>query len=144
MSQRFCTFWVGSLYLGIEVEKIQEVLRVEQLTPVPLAPPEVCGLINLRGQIVTAIDLRQEFQAGSEHRPLNRSMHLILSEETGAISFVVDKVGDVVEVSADTFEDPPETLKGESRRLIRGAYKLAHSLMLVLNTDNAADLSAVN
>lgn len=141
MSQRYCTFWVGNLFLGIEVEKIQEVLRVEQLTPVPLAPPKVSGLINLRGQIVTAIDLRREFLGEADHRPLDRAMHLILAEETGAVSFVVDRVGDVVEVSADTFEDPPETLKGESRRLIRGAYKLVHSLMLVLNTDNAADLS---
>ncbi len=142
MKQRFCTFWVGGLFLGIEVKRIQEVLRVEQLTPVPLAPPAVSGLVNLRGQIVTAIDLRREFAVDVDPTPQATSMHLILSEGTSAISFVVDSVGDVVEVTAETFEDPPETLKGEARRLIRGAYKLANRLMLVIDADYAADLTA--
>lgn len=142
MSQRFCTFWIGELFLGIEVERIQEVLRVERSTPVPLAPPEVGGLINLRGQIVTAIDLRREFAVEVDPGQQDRAMHLILSEGTGAVSFIVDRVGDVVDVSAEAFEDPPETLKGEARRLIRGAYKLAHRLMLVVDTEYAVDLSA--
>jgi len=142
MSHRFCTFWVGSLFLGVEVERIQEVLRVGRLTPVPLAPPEVCGLINLRGRIVTAIDLRREFNIDVGVERHEGLMHLILSDGAGAVSFVVDRVGDVVEVTAENFEDPPETLKGESRRLIRGAYKLTRRLMLVLDAEYAADLSA--
>jgi purine-binding chemotaxis protein CheW len=144
MSQRFCTFWVGELFLGVEVERIQEVLRVERLTPVPLAPPEVGGLINLRGQILTAIDLRREFAIDVGPVPQNNAMHLILSEGTGVVSFIVDRVGDVVDVTAEDFEDPPETLKGDARKLIRGAYKLADRLMLVVNADYAADLSAHN
>jgi purine-binding chemotaxis protein CheW len=142
MSPRFCTFRVGGLLLGIEVEHIQEVLRVEQVTPVPLAPPEVRGLVNLRGRVVTAIDLRYEFGIAAAAGPGGEGMHIILADGNGTVSFVVDSVGEVVVVPEDTFESPPETLKGASRRLIRGAYKLAHQLMLVIDADYAADLSA--
>jgi purine-binding chemotaxis protein CheW len=140
MKRQFCSFRLGDLLMGIEVDKVQEVLRFHETTPVPLAPPAVCGLINLRGQIVTAIDLRS--RAGLEPATANAgSMNIILSEEHGSLSFVVDSVGDVMEVDDEDFETPPETLKGNARRLIRGAYKLESQLLLVIDSAFALEVS---
>ena len=136
MSRQFCTFYVGDLYLGIEAERVQEILRLENLTPVPLAPEAVCGLINLRGQIVSAVDLRLQLGA-PEALDAGRRMAIILSNAEGSISFVVDRFGDVVDVDEKDFEDPPENLKGRAREMIRGAYKLQDRLLLILNTENA-------
>jgi purine-binding chemotaxis protein CheW len=136
MAQQFCTFHVGDLFLGIEVERIQEVLRDISITPVPMAPKEIRGLINLRGQIVTAIDLRQRFNL-ADRSPEKESSTLVLDSSEEHLSLVVDRAGDVVEVEENAFEDPPDTLKGDARRLIRGAYKLKRRLLLVLDLENA-------
>lgn len=136
MAPQFCTFHVGDLFLGIEVERIQEVLRDAVITPVPLAPPEVRGLINLRGQIVTAIDLRRRF--GLEDPSTDATpTTLVLRFDDELVSLVADRAGDVVEVGEEVFEDPPDTLKGERRRLIRGAFKLENRLLLALDVANA-------
>jgi purine-binding chemotaxis protein CheW len=140
MAQQFCTFHVGDLFLGIEVERVQEVLRGCDITPVPTAPPSVRGLINLRGQIVTAVDLGSRF--GTPEKEDGESTVLVLRTGSKLISFVVDRSGDVVEVDASSFEEPPDTLKGEARRLIRGAYKLHKKLLLVLDVDHAIDVRA--
>ena len=140
MAQQFCTFYVGDLFLGIEVERVQEVLRDSDITPVPTAPASVRGLINLRGQIVTAIDLGTRF--GIADREGGSSTVLVLDAGSALLSFVVDRAGDVVEVNDESFEKPPDTLKGEARRLIRGTYKLQKKLLLVLDVENALELDA--
>jgi purine-binding chemotaxis protein CheW len=141
MAQMFCTFHVGDLFLGIEVEKIQEVLRDSVVTSVPKAPSAIRGLINLRGQIVTAVDLRTRFGLPSGDSDGNSTV-LVLDGADELLSLVVDRAGDVVEVEEDRFEEPPDTLKSDSRRLIRGAYKLEHRLLLVLDADHAFNLDA--
>ncbi len=136
MAPQYCTFHVGSLFLGLEIERIQEVLREASITRVPLAPPEVRGLINLRGQIVTAIDLRRRF--GLEDPPADETpTTLVLRFDNELVSLVVDRAGDVVDVGEEVFEDPPDTLKGARRQLIRGAFKLEHRLLLALDVANA-------
>ena len=141
MANQFCTFSVGDLELGIEVERIQEVLYETVITPVPLAPPSVCGLINLRGKIITAVDLRKRFGLAGDKKEKARPT-IVLDDGDQMLSLVVDRVGDVVEVVPDDYEEPPNTLKGEARRLITGAYKLQHSLLLVLDVEHALDLQA--
>jgi purine-binding chemotaxis protein CheW len=141
MEQMFCTFHVGDLFLGIEVERIQEVLRDSVVTVVPRAPAAIRGLINLRGQIVTAVDLRTRFGLPSPDADGNSTL-LVLDGADQLLSLVVDRVGDVVEVEDDHFEEPPDTLRSDSRRLIRGAYKLEHHLLLVLDADHAFNLEA--
>src|SRR5262249_51504349 len=134
--RQFCTFFIDGFFYGIEVEKVQEILRPQAMTAVPLAPPVVMGLINLRGQIVTAIDLRRRLgrnELSFGKQPIN----LVLRTDRGPVSLLVDEIGDVVEVEDTDFERPPETLQGDLRSLIRGAYKRDDRLLLILETENA-------
>jgi purine-binding chemotaxis protein CheW len=131
---RFCTFLLDGLLFGIEVECVQEVIRAQRMTRVPRAPAVVEGLINLRGQIVTAIDLRRRLALpprDASAQPTN----VVVRTDDGAVSFLVDEIGDVVEVDESTFEPPPETLQGVARELMPGAYKLTDHLLLKLDVD---------
>ena len=125
----------GDLY-GVEVEHVQEVLRSQSITRVPLAPPAVAGLINLRGQVVTAIELRERLgrparQAGTE------AVVIVVRLHGEAVSLLVDSIADVVDVDVRDFEAPPDTLDGSARDLIRGAYKLDGQLLLALDVHKA-------
>jgi purine-binding chemotaxis protein CheW len=125
----------GDLY-GVEVQHVQEVLRSQQLTRVPLAPSAVAGLINLRGQVVTAIELRERL--GRPARPEGTDAVVIVVRLDGeAVSLLVDSIADVVDVDAADFEAPPDTLEGQARDLIRGAYKLDGQLLLALDVHRA-------
>ena len=139
-ARQFCTFFLDGHYFGLDVLKVQEIIRYQQMTRVPLAPREVRGLINLRGQIVTAIDLRRRLDL--EDRPDDQlPINVIVQAEDGAISLLVDEIGDVLEVSNETFERPPETLAGTARELILGAYKLPDRLLLILDIERTVSLT---
>jgi purine-binding chemotaxis protein CheW len=135
-SQQFCTFFLDGLYFGVEVEKVQEVIRHQTTTAVPLAQDVIGGLINLRGQIVTAVDLRRRLEL-SQRNASTAPMNVVIRTDDGAVSLLVDEIGDVVEVERESFELPPDTLRGMARELIRGAYKLKGKLLLLLDTDRA-------
>ncbi len=139
--RQFCTFFVEGLYLGVEVSKVQEVIRFQEMTAVPLAPSVIAGLINLRGQIVTAIDLRCRLDLpvrSAEQLPMN----VVIRTEDGAVSLLVDEIGDVVEVEDQFFEAVPETVVGAARELIRGVYKLKDRLLLLLDTEKTINLAS--
>jgi len=137
--RQLCTLRIGELLLGIDVGKIQEVLRDVSLTPVPLAHPAIRGLINLRGQIVTAIDLRRRL--GLEGLDETAGFPtMVLDSVDEPVALMVDSVGDVVDVDAESFEAPPDTLRGEARRMIEGAHKLERELLLVLNLGAVVNL----
>jgi purine-binding chemotaxis protein CheW len=132
--EQFCTFSVDRYTFAVEVHKVQEVLRFQHMTRAPLAPVVVRGLINLRGQIVTAIDLRRRLglpDAPSGTLPMN----VILRTEHGAVSLLVDKIGDVREVSRNLFEPAPDTLRDLARDVIRGVYKLPDRLLIALDAE---------
>ncbi|WP_437185408.1 chemotaxis protein CheW [Planctomicrobium sp. SH668] len=132
----YCTFQVAHLLFGVEVRHVQEVLRHQRTTTVPLAQNMVHGLMNLRGQIVTALDLRKHlslFHARID--PDRLPMNIVLRTADGPISLLVDEIGDVIEVSSDEFETTPDTLPGVIRNAVQGVYKLNGRLMLVLNPD---------
>lgn len=137
--QQFCTFYLDKYFFGVPVEKVQEVMRFQKMTRVPLAPRVVAGLINLRGQIVTAMDLRRclDMPDRSEDK---KPMNVVLRSSKGAVSLLVDEIADVVEALDDTFERPPDTLKGAARDMIPGVFKLKDRLMLVLDIDKVLDL----
>lgn len=145
---QLCTFFLDNLFFGIEVEKVQEVIRYQEMTRVPLAPPIVAGLINLRGQIVTAIDLRKRLEIGESINPINEEenenlpLNVIVRTGDETASLLVDEIGDVLEVNPEDFETPPDTFKGKSRALIRGTYKLKDRLLLFLDVDKIVNFSA--
>lgn len=137
--QQYCTFYLDGHYFGLDVLKVQEIIRYQEMTRVPLASPVVRGLINLRGQIVTALDLRRRLglpDRPEEQQPLNVVVHT----DDGAVSLLVDEIGDVLEVPGKDFEKPPETLRGAARELVRGAYKLEGQLLLILDTERTVNL----
>ena len=139
-TKQFCTFFVNGLFFGVEVLKVQEVIRYQGMTPVPLAPAMIQGLINLRGQIVTAIDLRRRLELaprGTDELPMN----VVVRSDDGAVSLLVDEIGDVVEIQDDIYERPPETLQGVARELVQGVYKLKERLLLILDTEKTVTLT---
>ena len=140
-ARQYSTFFVNGLYFGVEVLAVQEVIRYQQMTPVPLAPPVISGIINLRGQIVTAIDLRRRL--GMADRPADRlPMNVVVRTEDGAVSLLVDEIDDVVEVQDEQFEPSPDTLRPPVRDLVNGVYKLKGRLLLVLDVRQAVTLDA--
>jgi purine-binding chemotaxis protein CheW len=138
-SRQYCTFYLGDQYFGLDVLKVQEIVRYQPFTVVPLAHPTVRGLINLRGQIVTAIDLRERLALPP--RPESQQpVNVVVQTDDGAVSLLVDEIGDVLEVTEQQFERPPETLQGAARELIQGAYKLAERLLVILDPDVVVSL----
>jgi purine-binding chemotaxis protein CheW len=133
------TFHLDRYLFGVEVATVQEVIRYQPMTRVPLAPPALSGLINLRGQIIPAVDLRRRL--GFPDRPAGElPMDVVVRTGRGMVSLLVDRIGDVVEVSGEAFEEPPDTLTGVARELIRGAYKLDGALLLSLDVEGAVEL----
>jgi purine-binding chemotaxis protein CheW len=140
-SKQYATFFLNGLFLGVEVRKVQEVIRYQEMTRVPLAPPMIQGLINLRGQIVTAIDLRRRFELPA--RPEGQKpMNVVVRSDDGAVSLLVDEIGNVVEIQDEAYERPPETLKGVARELVTGVYKLKERLLLILDIEQTVSLPA--
>jgi purine-binding chemotaxis protein CheW len=140
-SQQFCTFFLDGYLFGVPVLQVQEVIRFQPMTPVPLAPGAIEGLINLRGQIVVAINLRRRLGLGN--RPEGElPMNVVVRTDDGAVSLLVDEIGDVIEVEESTLESPPETLRGAVRFMILGVHKLENRLLHVLDTDRASQISA--
>ncbi len=139
--KQFCTFYLGDLYLGVDVLKVQEIIRYQSMTRVPLAPVMVQGLINLRGQIVTAVDLRKRLEMQDRDEDAELPTNVVVRTDDGAVSLLVDEIGDVVEVEDDCHERPPETIKQIAREMIQGIYKLKDNLLLVLDTEKALNLT---
>ena len=138
-TRQLCTFLVGEMLLAVDVLEVQEVIRHQEMTPVPRSPGVVRGLINLRGQIVTAIDLRRRLGLGSidldrvdedAEGPLN----VVVRTPDGPVSLLVDAIGDVLEVADDVREAPPATLPADIAALVEGVYPLPGRLLLVLDT----------
>jgi purine-binding chemotaxis protein CheW len=137
----YCTFDLGDQRFGIEVGAVREVLRDQAVTRVPLAPAAVTGLVNLRGRIVSAIDLRLCF--GLEGARTGRAgILVVLRESLGDVSFIVDEIRDVCDADPESFETTPPTMKGIGRELIRGAHKLSDRLLLVLDIAKTLDAAS--
>jgi len=135
MAQQFCTFALDGHLFGVPVQTVQEVLRQQETTPVPLSAPEIGGLLNLRGQIVTVVDLRVKLDLPRRH--LDSAVNVVVRTADGVVSLLVDEIGDVLEPSDTSFEAPPATVPAAVRALITAVCKLDDQLMLVLDTDLA-------
>ncbi|MFY9675636.1 MAG: chemotaxis protein CheW [Terriglobales bacterium] len=141
-TKQFSTFYLERYFFGVPVEQVQEVIRHLDMTHVPLVSEVVRGLINLRGQIVTAIDLRRRL--GMQARAADRlPMNVVVRTDDGAVSLLVDEIGDVIEVAQETYEAPPQNMSAQQKELVEGVYKLDGQLLLVLNTERALNIDAV-
>jgi purine-binding chemotaxis protein CheW len=137
-SRQFATFEVADQLFGVGVDTVQEVLSYNEYTPVPLAPPAVGGLFNLRGQVIAAVDLR--VQLGLARQALQGPvMNVILRGNGEPVSLLVDRIGEVVDLDDESFEPPPDTLGGPTRELVVGTFKMDGRLMLALDVDQAVD-----
>lgn len=129
-----CTFTLGGHFFGLDVLRVQEVLTEIPTTRVPTAASDVAGLLNLRGQVLLAIDLRQRL-ALPARAPGAPTMTVVIRTDEGPVALLVDTIGQVIDTDPKCFERPPDTLKGAVRDLIPGAYKLKDRLLLALDVD---------
>jgi purine-binding chemotaxis protein CheW len=141
--QKYCTFYLDNYYFGIEVEQVQEIIRFQEITPVALAPEVVKGLINLRGQIVTAVDLRRLLEL-PERSADEIPMNIVVRTPVGAFSLLADRIGDVLELTDGSFESPPDNLTGMARELIQRAYKLEGTLLLTMVIEKVISADVLN
>ncbi|MGH7751997.1 MAG: chemotaxis protein CheW [Gemmatimonadales bacterium] len=131
---QYTTFYLDKLFFGVETVKVQEVLKCQPTTPVALAPAVVSGLINLRGQIVTSIDLRRRLGL-AERPPGQLPLNVVVRGEDGAVSLLVDEIGDVIDVNPELHEPPPENTPEIVRATLHGVYQLPDRLLLALATE---------
>jgi purine-binding chemotaxis protein CheW len=138
-SQQFCTFLVDGQMFGTPVARVQEVIQRQVMTPVPLAPEVVTGMINLRGQIVCAMDLRRRLQL-PERAADQTAMSVVVRTNQGTVSLLVDEIGDVIEIAEEELESPPEILQGVAREVVEGVYKLPDLLLLALDINRVVEV----
>jgi purine-binding chemotaxis protein CheW len=132
----FATFYVGNILLGIDIRKTEEINRQLDLTTVPNAPALVRGVVNLRGEVVTVVDLRAIL--GLEPAPLTPSTrNVVVRAGAERVGLLVDSVADVVTVKAGDIEDPPANVNGVDGQFFQGVYKLDAALLVVLNVSTA-------
>lgn len=131
LSKDFLTVFISDQIFGIPVLQVQDVLRELQVTKIPLSPPEVAGSLNLRGRIVTAINVRKRL--GLEKSDNKNSMSVVVEHENELFSLVIDRVGDVLSLKDSDFEKNPGTLDPVWRDISTGIYQLKDSLLVVMD-----------
>lgn len=134
MTEQLCSFQLAGMSFGVAAVEVQEIMRSQPVTRVPLADSAVAGLMNLRGQIVTQIDLRARLNL-PERDPAEKPINVVIRTTDGVFSLLVDSIGDVIEPNTDLFETVPEHVPADFRDLIAGAYKLPDRLLFVLVLD---------
>lgn len=139
---RLCTFRLAGLLLGVPVTMVREVLRIPKRTRIPGASAMVGGLINLRGEIVTTIDLGHWLVPGGAGVTDDRdgSMGLVARLGADLVCVLIDEIGDIVEVSPQTLEPVPSTVGRELGDLAVGIHQLDGALLVLLDLDRLVDL----
>lgn len=132
-SNDFLTITIAGQIFGIPVLQVQDVLGEQRVTQIPLAPPEVSGSLNLRGRIVTAINVRKRLGLPEHDANDNKSMSVVIEHENELYSLVIDRVGDVLNLKSKSFEKTPATLDPLWREISTGIYRLEKDLLIVLD-----------
>ncbi len=136
---QFVTFTVGGQLCGIPVLQVRDVLAPRDITPIPLAPSEVAGSLNLRGRIVTSIDLRVRFGLPKSDGDRDR-MNIVVEHHGDLYSLIIDSVGEVLELTSETLERTPATLDASWSRFSNGIHRLETGLLLILDIECVLDI----
>jgi purine-binding chemotaxis protein CheW len=126
------TFYLGDFIFGIPAEKVVEINKDLEITPVPLADEFILGIMNLRGHIVTVMDLQKKIKLQGD---LNYRLNLIIKKDNELLSFLVEKIGDIMEVPVAKLEETPDRIEGLDRDYIENIYQLPDRLLLLLNVN---------
>lgn len=126
------TFFIGEACYGIDILSVQEIIRMAAITPVSLTPEYVEGVLNLRGQIVTIIDLATRVEIPSASGPSDGHI-IVVSHENESVGLRVDRIGDVLSASWDQMESPPANLSSIHRRYLKGVLKIKDRLVEILD-----------
>jgi purine-binding chemotaxis protein CheW len=140
-TEDFVTFIIAEQLFGIPVLKVQDVLSAHNITRIPLAPPEIAGSLNLRGRIVTAMDVR--LRLGLPPRESSVSMSIVAEHEGELYSLMVDSVGEVLALKSSDWERNPPTLDPKFRDYSLGIYRLDKKLLVVLDVNRLLDYDRV-
>ncbi|MGH1403584.1 MAG: chemotaxis protein CheW [Alphaproteobacteria bacterium] len=132
-TQDFLTIMIADQRFGIPVLQVQDVLREQKVTKIPLAPDEVAGSLNLRGRIVTAINVRKRLNLPPNEGESHSSMSVVVEHNHELFSLVIDRVGDVLSLDRSLFEKNPGTLDQEWRDISNGIYQLQEELLIVMD-----------
>lgn len=137
----FVTMYIEGQLFGIPVLVVQDVLGPQKITRIPLAPPEVAGSLNLRGRIVTAIDVRMRLQLPRKKAPTGEGMSVVVDMKGELYSLRVDQVGEVLSLPAAKFERNPPTMDPLWREFSTGIYRLDDKLLVVLDVPRLLDFT---
>ncbi|MDA1089408.1 MAG: chemotaxis protein CheW [Proteobacteria bacterium] len=136
----YVTFYIGKQMFGIPVLRVQDILTPDKIAPIPLAPKEVRGSINLRGRIVTVIDVRVRLGM-PDLVGETENMGVTVELDNDLYTLLVDKIGDVIGLSREFYEKNPGTLDPKWREFSNGVFRLEKNIMVVLDIDCLLDLS---
>jgi purine-binding chemotaxis protein CheW len=137
--REFVSMTVAGQLFGIPVLTVQDVLGEQRITCVPLSLPEVAGTLNLRGRIVTAIDMRRRLRLPPRDKGA-AAMNVVVDRSGELYSLIVDSVGEVLSLPAEQFERNPSTLEATWREVSVGVYRLENGLMVVLDVEKLLDI----
>jgi purine-binding chemotaxis protein CheW len=130
--QKFVSLYLGNQMFGIPVEAVQDVLKEQEIEDVPLSKGEIAGVLNLRGRVVTAIDMRHRLNLIGNTEP---SINVVIEYGGELYSLLVDSVGDVISPPGNLYEKNPANLEASFRNVSIGVYRLEQNLMLILDID---------
>ncbi|VAX38742.1 Positive regulator of CheA protein activity (CheW) [hydrothermal vent metagenome] len=135
---QYVSFWLGDQLLGVPVTQVQEVLNAQSIARTPKARSEIAGLVNLRGQIVTAVNLRKRMGL-TDFENDEECMNVVFRFKGESYSLLVDEVGDVIDVPSETLEPVPQTLDDCWKKVTMGVFQLEERLLIILNVEAILD-----
>jgi len=138
---QLCTFSVADMFFGVDILSVEEAVHDKPVTTVPLAPPTMAGVLNLRGRILSAIDLRGRLNLPPRADAGVQPPHLVVRSSLGEVSLVVDRLEGVFDVSGADREPTPAHLGADMRELVIGVFKLDPKLLLVLDIEKVVNIS---
>lgn len=135
------TFYAGEALCGMDILKIQEINKLLEMTPVPQAPVYVRGIQNLRGQIVTVIDLCRKLGLPSVEVDKEESRNIIVNSDNEYVGMLVERISDVIRAETDSIQAPPANIGGVQGKYFEGVYKTENDLIGILNADEVLKLT---